>query len=209
MQSKLHRRLNGSYQKVRRDRHLLYREHKMTDPECRLWELLVSLCDWDPKHFDTVGTVEATQKELAGFLGREWSTSKVSRTKDLLINKGVLTEIEQGIFRIVPSPLVREPLAPTQYEIASTHSSLASVQVAPDKDRRFSIVSYKGEYKPYQRKEADHARFTEDDAEWIKLNETSPAMKTKAAVELSDRDFAEVFFDGNMELYRQHCTEKI
>ena len=149
---RLTRRLNKTYQKLYRNRHLVATQLELDDAEYRLWDLYTALYDWDQKHTETFGTVEATDKEIADIL--LWSSSKVCRTRNRLLEKQVVTPIKKSGYRIFPSLELKNSSTDTQEKIANVHDGNASmkqdialVQQNRDHTSPSSIVSYKDKYK--------------------------------------------------------------
>ncbi|MCH7733048.1 MAG: hypothetical protein IIB44_11180, partial [Candidatus Marinimicrobia bacterium] len=105
---KLLRRLNKSWQKVQRDRHIRAQDLSLTDPEYRLWDLLLATYDWDKTHTETYGCVETTDRELAEIL--RWSASKVCRTRNTLTKKGLVNLTQSGLYNLLPEESADAPM---------------------------------------------------------------------------------------------------
>lgn len=146
------RRLNNTYQKVYRNRHLVAKQLNLKDSEYRLWDLCLAIYDWDKKHEETYQTVETTDKILADILG--WSSSKVCRVRNGLIEKGTIKEKARSLYEVVLLPSSKNNTAKLQDEnanlqdqIAETQENIAELQSNQDKTDETTIVSYKGKYR--------------------------------------------------------------
>jgi len=171
------RKLNKTYQKVFRDRHIRARKLSLTDSEYRLWDLCVAVYDWDKKHTQTFGTLETTDRELASILG--WSASKACRKRNSLIRKGLIEKTEIGTYKVVPvgaeTALLHQGVAQTQQEIAPTQEKGADLQQKQTQTADSSLVSYKDKYRlvrsdrEYNRLSKDYS-FSTEELKWIDQN---------------------------------------
>ncbi len=101
----LQKRLNKTFQKVTRDRHVIAQRLKLSDSEYRLWDLFTALYDWDNRH-TTFGSVVGTNEEIAKLLsGCNWSASKVCRTLISLIKKGLIKRVSRSQHKLTALPL--------------------------------------------------------------------------------------------------------
>lgn len=146
------RRLNNSYQRLYRSRHLIARRLKLDDGEYRLWDLYLALYDWDDKHKETYQTVIATDATLASILG--CSPSKVCRVKKLLLKKGLIKEIGRSAYFVIqlPQPVsnleeLQNDIAKMQDETALMQENIAELQGNQGYLPQNAIVSYKGKYR--------------------------------------------------------------
>jgi hypothetical protein len=142
---RLLRRLNETYQKVYRNRHLWSRNLRLTDAEYRLWDLFVALYDWDKKHNETYETIEATDCQIAKIL--DWSDSKSCRVRNNLLRKvkGYLKQIGRSSYKIQPI-INEEEIAPMQNKDDQMQEKLAPMQENSIQQEPNSIVSYKDKY---------------------------------------------------------------
>lgn len=145
------RRLNNTYQRVYRNRHLVAKQLILKDSEYRLWDLYLAIYDWDKKHKETYQTVETTDSILADIL--DWSSSKVCRVRNGLIEKGAIKEKARSFYEVVLLPSSKNDVAKLQddnanlhNEIAKTQENIAEMQSNQDKTDQSTIVSYKGKY---------------------------------------------------------------
>ena len=91
------KKLKG-YQKAPRERFLLLKEGMLTQEEFLIYEFAIAITDWDSRH-ETYGTFKATNQEIADYLGWKSDTS-VSRHKNHLITKGILTKAADGGLKV-------------------------------------------------------------------------------------------------------------
>ncbi len=184
MKRPIERRLNTTYQKVKRNRHVIAKEMEFTDQEFRLFDLCLALYDWDKKHTETYMTVEATDYDISNIL--HWSPSKVCRTRNSLIKKGVLSKIGDGWYRVLVSDIaeVQSANSGMQFNDARVQQNNASMQQDSGKSSGNTIVSYKDKNKVsgggsseerYQNSDwdFDRERFSlldESDIRWIHEN---------------------------------------
>lgn len=145
------RRLNNTYQKVYRNRHLVAKQLNLKDSEYRLWDLCLAVYDWDKKHEETYQTVETTDSILADILN--WSSSKVCRVRNRLIVKGAIKEKARSFYEVVLLPSSNNDIAKLHddnanlhNEIAETQENIAELQSNQDETDKTTIVSYKGKY---------------------------------------------------------------
>lgn len=148
----LFKKLRG-YQKAPRERFLLLLNKVLTHEEFILYEVGISLTDWDGTHTETYGTFSATNKEIAEILG--WgSDSTVSRHKNSLLKKGFFLILDDN--RVKPKDFESWELRKTRAKIQSTPSNsqtpLANMQTlsAEKHENRsplndYSLVSSKGD----------------------------------------------------------------
>ena len=156
MNTKLTRRLNGSYQKLQRNRHITAFNLKLTDPEYRLWDLFFALYDWDEKHTETFGIVETVDRDISKLLP-SWSYSKVCRYRNILIKKGIIIQVGKSQYKIFPIPTpevlitpVQQDVSSVQQEIASSQQIIAPMQQIQTQTTPTPLVSYKDKNKDYQ-----------------------------------------------------------
>lgn len=173
----MQRRLNDSYQKVYRNRHIKARGLSLTDPEYRLWDLFTAVYDWDKTHTQSFGTIETTDRELAEVL--KWSASKVCRNRVSLIKKGLIEQTSIGVYKLLleklSAPLEQE-VAQAKQEIAPTQQEVADLQQKQAYTADNSLVSYKDKYrlersiKEYEGLARDFPLLSIDDMKWIDEN---------------------------------------
>lgn len=164
------RRLNRTYQKVYRDRHLLAQGLSLTDPEYRLWDLFKALEDWDKNHSETYQKVLATDRELVKVLPSSyWSPSKVCRVRKSLITKGFIDQTGTSEYKVIEMSLV-------QQRISQVKQKIAPVQQKQTYNGNSSLVSYKDKYslvrsnKEYEELWEENGRpesFTPEDMKWV------------------------------------------
>jgi hypothetical protein len=189
----LQRRLNNTYQKLYRNRHVIAKQLKLSDPEYRLWDLYLALYDWDIKHTETFQTVEAPDRDIAKLL--DWSASKVCRSRNKLIQKGIIRSKTRTVHEVVLIPSKETDVSSLQHQTAPVKQALAGVQQesavkqqTTGKSNQSSIVSYKDKYidggkrvaikqevrsnEEYQRiyEEGCFQGLTPDDMKWIDEN---------------------------------------
>jgi DNA-directed RNA polymerase specialized sigma subunit len=95
------KRLNNSFQKTFRNRHLIAVERKLNDQEYRLWDLYIALYDWDTRH-EHFGCVVDTDLHIAEMIN--WSESKVCRYRNSLVEKGMVKMDERSVVKVWPIP---------------------------------------------------------------------------------------------------------
>ena len=146
------RRLNNTYQRVYRNRHLIAKDLKLNDREYRLWDLYIAIYDWDKKHTETFQTIQATDLMLAEVLS--WSPSKVCRVRNLLLKKGTIKPIGRSSYTVVLLPQkendiagLQNSVAEMQDEIAPVQEKVAEVQQIQGYSTPNTIVSYKDKYR--------------------------------------------------------------
>ena len=93
--NKLLKKLKG-YQKAPRARILLLTQKRLTQEEFLLYELVIAITDWDPKHED-YGTFEATNREIAEILGWKSDTTALKHKKKL-IEKRIIESVGENRF---------------------------------------------------------------------------------------------------------------
>jgi len=143
------RRLNNSYQKLYRNRHLFAGDLNLDDAEYRLMDLFIALYDWDKNHKETYQTVKATDRQIAKILS--WSASKVCRTRNKLLKKGLIELIKRCVYKIVYLPYgdiaeLKQQISPLQHNIATMKQKVAPMQQVSGYSNQNSIVSYKDKY---------------------------------------------------------------
>jgi hypothetical protein len=146
------KRLNNTYQKLYRNRHLIAKDLMIGDAEYRLWDLYIALYDWDKTHAETFETVNATDSALAEILN--WSKSKVCRTRKKLLKKGVIRFIERSLYKIISLPReetisvsLQSKSAELQDEVAQINQKGAVLQPNQGYSTQNTIVSYKDKYR--------------------------------------------------------------
>lgn len=146
------RRLNNTYQKVYRNRHLIAKGLVLDDPEYRLWDLYIALYDWDKSHSETFQTVEATDLVLKEIL--DWSISKVCRVRNRLLKKGAIKPVGRSIYTVSLLPQKENDIASLKNNVAQMQNEIAPMQEKIAEKQQFqgyldsnTIVSYKGKYR--------------------------------------------------------------
>ncbi|MDP2670961.1 MAG: hypothetical protein Q8P13_00650 [bacterium] len=130
------KRLNGSgFERLSRKRHLVARDLSLTDPEFRLWSLLVSLYAWFEGNQETYGKVEATNRGLAALLPKsEWSATKVNNNLKTLLQKGLITRTGRSEYEINLS-VVQQNISPVKQIVSPTEQFVSLVkQELPQKE---------------------------------------------------------------------------
>lgn len=92
LSNRLEKKLNG-YQRANRDRFLLLSMDILSHEEFLLYEFCIAITDWDSTHYDTYGTFDATNREIASQLRWE-ASSTVSRYIKSLIGKGYIEIVD-------------------------------------------------------------------------------------------------------------------
>lgn len=148
------KRLNDTYQRLYRNRHLIAKKCGMDDSEYRLWDLYLAIYDWDKTHAATFETFTATDANIAEILG--WSTSKVCRARHELLGKKVIEIVERSVYRVKLLPVKENEIAnlqgknaELQGKIAHMQQDFSPVQQNQGSELVNSIVSSKGKYKDY------------------------------------------------------------
>lgn len=152
MNMQISRRLNNTYQRVYRNRHLIAKNLKLNDREYRLWDLYIAIYDWDKGHIETYQTVQATDLMLSEVLG--WSPSKVCRVRNLLLEKGSIKSTARSTYSIVLLPQkenniaeLKDDTAKMQDDIAPVQEKVAEVQQIQSYPTPNTTVSYKDKYR--------------------------------------------------------------
>lgn len=125
--NRLFKKLKG-FQRADRGRFFLLALDQLTQEEFILHELFIAITDWDTNHFETYGTFEATNKELAQIL--KWKAdSTVSRHKKSLIDKGFV-ELAGERFRVKDFEKwqYKKSFAKTQHKDAEMQATNAKMQ---------------------------------------------------------------------------------
>lgn len=196
MNMQISRRLNNTYQRVYRNRHLIAKNLKLNDREYRLWDLYIALYDWDKDHTETYQTVQATDLVLSEVLG--WSPPKVCRVRNLLLKKGAIKPIGRSIYTIVLLPQkennfagLQNSIAEMQDEIAPVQEKVAEVQQIQGYSDPNTIVSYKDKYRINTEEEYTRAK--------IRVDELSKQID-KMGCWLSDKPEEKVLVDEQQRL---------
>ncbi|MDD5415383.1 MAG: hypothetical protein PHE48_00040 [Candidatus Daviesbacteria bacterium] len=167
MKNNLFRKLKG-FQKAPRDRFLLLSEKILTQEEFILYELGISLTDWDQDHTETYDSFKATNQQLADMLG--WaSDTTVGRYRKNLIKKGYFTDLGDGYIQVKDF----EKWLSRQGKNAKLHIEAAKIQVG----------SANNEEKP--------AKMQEDQSS----NTRNPLVSYKDNLSLSDDELDKILFD--------------
>ena len=167
----LKRRLNKTYQKVYRDRHVKAKELALTDQEYRLWDLLLALYDWDRNHQETYGTIEATEAQLAELLN--CSDSKVCRVRAKLTKKGLVTMVAESVYQVAS---LQDDPALMKQQFSEMKQPVADLQEKQSSEDVSSLVSYKDKYRllrsdeEYEKLHEEFPGLSVDDMKWIDLN---------------------------------------
>jgi hypothetical protein len=186
----LDRRLTDTYQmNWFRSRHKVALGLNLKAVEYRLWDLINVLSDWDKDHRETFGTLKATDRTLAKYMGCSYPS--VNRAKNKLIKVG-LVSIDEGLLRIKTIKEVKENThamkqvgSSVKHDISPVKQTISSVKQNQGYGDDSSIVSYKdglvsngldqedkGLIRDYQKiiKEGDYMYLTESDMKWIDQN---------------------------------------
>ena len=163
------RRLRSSgFERLSRKRHLVALDLSLTDPEFRLWSLLVSLYNWFEEYQETYGKVVATNRGVAQLLPKsEWSASKVNRTIKSLIQKDLITQSGRSEYKINVS-VVQQNIAPVKHKDSPVKQFVSPVkQEWPQKeDSPFNsskeVSSFRGD--------EESPGLSIDDTRWIDSN---------------------------------------
>jgi len=224
----LQRRLNNTYQKLYRHRHIIAKKLKLSDPEYRLWDLYLALYDWDTKHTETFQTVEAPDRDIAKLL--DWSASKVCRNRNKLISKGIIKSKTRTVHEVILIPSKETDVSSLQHQNAPVKQTFAGVQQksaekqqSTGKTDQNTIVSYKDKYigeskrvvikqevrsdKEYQRiyQGGDFQNLTPDDMKWIDENLSEIKVIEDNKME---NDIVDIYFDGDWGKYKQSLITK-
>src|SRR4030065_1818433 len=174
---RLTRRLNHTYQRLYRDRHIKAKDSGFSDAEYRLWDLFKALYDWDDKHLESFGEVSATDRELANILG--WSAAKVCRTRNRLIKRGFIKKVGtsqltdykvNGVAQLQQATTrMKKGISPMQQESApvqqnQTYHGNSAIVSYKDKS---SLVRSDEEYEKMWEEEGKPESFTPNDMKWI------------------------------------------
>jgi len=227
---RLLRRLNHTWQKLSRDRHLVALYFQLNDAECRLYDFYFAACIWDKTYKETYGTVEFPDREVAILLS--WSPSKVCRTRNSLITKGVISLRNGNIYSVIPSPelpdnlntlgaktaWVQNLVSSMQQNVSPLKQDVAPVQQTQGYSDDSSIVSYKDKHsltypkrvliKQETRTEEKYQRMYQDDLDgltpedmrWIDTNLTEVLEVT----EENEQDVVNLYFGGDWSKYRMN-----
>ena len=212
---KILRRLNNTYQKVHRNRHLVAKNLNLSNIEYRLWDLCLAIYDWDQKH-EGFSTFKFTDRELANIFS---SASTINRVKASLINKGILSLIDRSTYKInlLPGSIFYESclnknVSPTEQDVPLIGQDVPSVKQKLGYSDEIPIFSYKdniikqgirsdGEYKEILNS-GDYERLIIDDFKWI--DEYPFKVSVVKDGDRLERDIVEAFFDGDQGKYRKH-----
>lgn len=149
MMKRLIKKLNG-YQKAPRARFKLLLEHRLTQEEFLLYELVVAITDWDARH-ETYGTVEATNQELAELLGWRSDTTALAHKKSL-IKKGILYIVDGNRIKAkgfdkwqrASSPLkIKDETAERQLNASKIEDEPSEIKEDQSQNNDYSLVSSK------------------------------------------------------------------
>lgn len=171
MKKDLKRKLNKSFQKLFRNRHIKAKELDLSDQEYRLWDLLLALYDWDQTHTETFGTVEATQLQLAELLN--CSDPKVCRLIRSLIKKGLIKKIEESVYQVTD---LQNSSSFLQEESSVSQDLVADLKEKQGYDSNSPLVSFKDNTsfvrsnKEYEELQRQFPNLTVEDMKWIDLN---------------------------------------
>lgn len=144
---KLEKRLNNSYRKVYRNRHIVALNLKLTDKEFRLLEFLSDIADWDESHTDTFETVVFTSREIAPVLN--WSFTVVSKTTNKLLEKKLLEKKGRSHYLVHQLSESKENVSLTKLNVSLPTQIVSPKKQIRSQEDRSSIVSYKDSvYQP-------------------------------------------------------------
>lgn len=172
-----------AYQTTFRKRHIFAKELGLTDREYRIWDLYTTVYDWDSRHTETFGTIETTDAQVASLIGCDPST--VSRTRNILIQKGLIKQLENGLIQILvvaekPNATHQHAYAPHQYGYAPQNSYLADTQQNQGYSQESPLVASKEDLGSSKEKGGTPVNvipnvfggFEEENSpDWEKLNE--------------------------------------
>lgn len=187
---RLLRRLNHTWQKVHRDRHLAALYFQLSDPEYRLCDFYSAACVWDKKYVETYGTVEFTDRDVANILS--WSPAKVCRTRKNLIERRIIRLNESGAYVVIPPPTLPKSLetlkekvawmqglvSPTQHDVALPKQVVAPVQQTQGYSADSSIVPYKNKNSFFYPKTALNKQKVRKENEYQRMYQNDPDRKT-------------------------------
>lgn len=156
------RKLNGSYQRISRDRHLIARQLGLSDPEYRLWDLLVASYGWDNRYEDSYERVEATSRDIAFVLN--WSHSKVSRVMNQLKEKEFVRVFKQGVYEVLVIPERGKSSSNTEYKELLLKSLGAGVNRNHGYSIDSSLFSSSGSYIDSEEKK--DLEVNQEDEDW-------------------------------------------
>jgi len=138
------RRLEGKgFERLSRKRHLIALELSLTDPEFRLWSLLVSLYAWFEGDQETYGKVVATNRYLASMLPKsEWSATKVNRNLKALLQKGLITRVGRSEYKDNAS-VTQQKDSPVKQIVSPTEQVVSSIKQDWPQKEKFPFNSSK------------------------------------------------------------------
>lgn len=139
--------IKHTFQKVYRDRHLLAKSLNITDAEYRLWDLYIAGCDWDSKHIENYQTLQATDSEISKILGGKWEDTKVCRTRNKLLKKGILSRIEGTRSRYYVKLMSIDDNAKIQDNVVPMQEDNGEMQSVADQPNQTALGSFKDKYK--------------------------------------------------------------
>ena len=228
---KLLRRLNHTWQKVRRDRHLAALYFQLDDPEYRLYDLYFAAYGWDKTYKETYGTVEFPDREIGNILS--WSPAKVCRTRNRLLKKGIISvrNENENIYKILPPPSLPDNLtaleekiawmqkliSPLQQAGASPKQDVAPVQQTQGYSGDSSIVSYKDQYSLVYPKKLLIKQEVRTEEEYQQMYQENPNFpipedmrwideNLKEVIEVSaenEKQVVDLYFDGDWQRYQR------
>ena len=228
---RLLRRLNHTWQKLSRDRHLVALYFQLDDAEYRLCDFYHAACIWDKKYEETYGTVDFPDRDVAEILS--WSPSKVCRTRNKLISKGVINLRKSGIYSVIPSSKLPDNLntlvektawvqnlvSSMQQNVAPPKQSVAPVQQTQGYSNDFSIVSYKDKHsltypkrvliKQEVRTEEEYQQIYQEGGyeRFIPEDMRWADENVKEVIDISEENEQSVvalYFDGNWDKYKNN-----
>ncbi len=142
----LKNQIKHTFQKVYRDRHLLAKSLNITDAEYRLWDLYIAGCDWDPSHIENYQTLQATDSEISKILGDKWEDTKVCRTRNKLLKKGILNRIEGTRSRYFVNLMSIDDNAKIQAKVGPVQEDDGKLQAIADLTSPNPLGSFKDKY---------------------------------------------------------------
>lgn len=206
------KRLNDTYQKVFRNRHVIAKNESLTDQEYRLWDLYVALYDWDKKH-SHYGCVVDTDKHIAEMLN--WSEAKVCRTRKKLIIKGVVSSIERSVIKVWPIPGYIEkwiaPMKPDFSKPQEENDNFERISFGDDRNQdqnsiiydfpikdKYSFICYFDEYLDCKKELEKISKITSLAVDARSRNQP----KMRQLIELKEK------YEELIKNYEERCPEK-
>lgn len=170
----LNERLANGYQKLKRNRHIVAKNLKLTDEEYRLWDFFIAAYGWDERYSESYGKVLATQREIAQILA--WSASKVNRVLTKLKKKGLIESTGQSKYEVLKGVKTQEEVASVKQAVAPAVYPVAVMEQEKPQKTLTPLVSSKvtssllRSDEEYDLLHQEFPGFEVDDLKWIDEN---------------------------------------